>query len=289
MILWLGLTVLASCELLGARATGPKEPITVSDLEQNAIFIEEETIFLQDGRIDIVIDLDIGDLSNRVAKTNHVVTTVFHNLTGIDEDLNKAVVALCRIDEQRMQRLVGLVTAHADQQGREPRFVVAAILAAAASGVAGLLWGRHEDHSTLLRLAEEQGHLIKVVQEEDHRLQELARHQARIQKVLLEEERLGRLRSRSYQGTMWLMNILELQNREITRMENLVQEVMGNKRTPATLWTPEAFARLARDLRQEAEKAGSVLPDITESAMVGTPLSYGTFSSRKRSQKSKKT
>ena len=60
-------------------------------------------------------------------------------------------------------------------------------------------------------------------------------------------------------------------------MESLVVEVMGNRRTPATLWMPEAFAKLAKELRSKAEAAGLVLPDLTKAGLLGSPLSYGTL------------
>ena len=259
------------------QTIGQEVEVNIEKLDDSALFLEEAELYVPEDVYDVITDIDIGSEVERAKAVHEIAKGLLTNDTSLEPELKASLLRQCQADRDRAARLQGL--AKGEMNDKDERFVIATVVAGIASGMAGLLWGRTQDHDTIRQVAKEQGKVIKVVKGLDHHLQSLEEHQQALLATLKEQEQASLVRERKYQVVMWLQALLAEQDRHLARLERVITHVISRGTWPPGLWTEETFRSTVSDLAAEAEAAGGRLVAEAEHTLARLPVSFGMFSS----------
>ena len=270
-------------QLVGRSQAAEEVHLEVKDLENKGIFLQEANLIIPDAYADVIVDVNLADTEDRIKKNRKIADVLFKDDDVLLKATKARIYTLCDQDLQRWQRTQALAARHQGVAGsRKERFLglIAAITASAASGIGGYLWGQHEDHVALERLAKEQGKIIRVAQQDQLRIKALTAHSRLQDSILANEVEQSRLREKSFQGVVWLLTAVASQRREVDFLEELVSGVVTQGKATTGLWAPQAFRDLITSLSEEAKKGALRLAVQDEQELLRAPTSYGIFSSQ---------
>ena len=257
--------------------------LEVQELHGKGIFLQEADLIVPDAYADVIVDVPLGKTEDRIKKNKKIADLLFKDDDVLLKATKARIYTLCDQDLQRWRRTRALAMRHQSVQGnRKERFlgILAALTASAATGIGGFIWGRHEDHVALARLAKEQGKIIRVAQQDQMRISALEAHSRLQDSILANEVEQARLREKSFQAVIWLLTAVASQGREVDYLEELVAGVVMEGRANTGLWGPEAFTQLVASIEEEAKAEGLQLAVRDEQELLRAPTSYGIFSSR---------
>ena len=269
LVLFLGVSVFTSAQV--------EETVRVSRVEDRALFIQEADLIVPTTSADLIIDIDLQKTGERLKKSKQLTKALTRNLK---EATRYRILSLCDQDLQRWQRIAAQVGDHAGDRRKE-RFLatLGTVFASAVAGVTGFLWGLHQDHETLRKVAKEQGAIIRVVAEEEQRLEAMVSHARMQDSMLAHLDQREQLLEHEVQAVGWVLAALAAQDRELSRLEDIVSGVIASNKITRGLWTPQGLSNILDEVAKEARERGLRLAVDQEAQLLAQPVSFGTFSS----------
>ena len=266
--------------LVGLLFAEQDTPISVTKVEDSAIFVQEAELIVPESSADIIVDINLREAGEAIKKTKSLAKWMIIKNPKLLAATKARISALVDQDVERWERLAEMATSPT-LSTRAARFLgaVAAVVASAAAGVTGFLWGQHEDHQALLQISKEQGHVIHVLAEDEEHVSALERH-SRLQDSLLQAEaERAHVTEQELQAVAWIMGALAAQDRHLAHLERTLGSVLTHHRLGSGLWTGQSFARLLRRIKNEAQPRGLTLALEREADILRTEVSFGTFTS----------
>lgn len=263
----------------------------VEPLSNAAHFVEEGRIVLANDRIDIVLDIDLAENKENA----HDIVRFSRALTAtIDEkqaefllpEFKERIHHLADSDLERWHRIETTLTntdpdPEAAKDRNNKRFVFGVLLSALIGGVSGLLWGRHENHETLKKVAKEQGRIIEVLKESDVRMRTNTEHINLLRKIAQSERIRNRITQKTYQGLMTFTMAMEAQDRQLTKLEEMIVAVVMHQRVPPMMMAGTAMRERLENIAKITKNNGEEMATIKPAELAKCPVSHGTFTSLK--------
>ena len=210
------------------------------------------------------------------------------NRTGVVRQLRYRLFIICKDNLKRWRGMHDIFTGDTEvpldpKVSRDKRFaaVAAVILSSLAAGIAGDLWGQHQNREDLLRLADQQNRMIVVLKKDETRLNMEADHQHEIEQILGSVQEKEELLQVLGQGLDVVIATFVSAGSELTRLERIAQGILMDGRVHPGAYPPGMIRKLMKDVREMGAKRGLVPAPETELDFTRLAASFGTFSSGK--------
>jgi len=258
-----------------------------------AHFSKEGKVVLARDRADVVLDWDLETLQKDLKATCEAARELTkdwsakNNKVKLVNAVSQSLSVICSQDNGRWKILLDVATgalALTENQdggvthypGRGERFVVVALLSALVGGVAGAIWNEAQTHAEIERLAAAHNRVIHVVDGLAHRLQVSERHQHLVE-LALTKAIVGNMIAA--ERTALVLSLMQSQDRELTRLEGVLQHILDHKTVPAQAFVAGQMSRIIKAIDRDAKKKGLVSLVTTEMDLLKCQASFGTFMS----------
>ena len=252
---------------LAVSQSGPGE--VFQKAEDSAHFLQAGTAILAEERADLVLDFDLYEVRKVVDDACQLAKEVVEgaNRTGVVRQLRYRLFIICKDNLKRWRGMHDIFTGDTEvpldpKVSRDKRFaaVAAVILSSLAAGIAGDLWGQHQNREDLLRLADQQNRMIVVLKKDETRLNMEADHQHEIEQILGSVQEKEELLQVLGQGLDVVIATFVSAGSELTRLERIAQGILMDGRVHPGAYPPGRIQKLMKYVKEREPREDWCLP-----------------------------
>lgn len=233
-----------------------------------AHFTKEHVFHFAPWRADLVVEIDLADVFSSLESTCGLLEV--YNTSSVPRSLHLHLQEICQFDFDSFDTYHDFLTG---SHTRRPRFLVAALLTALATGVGGYIFGAsHSASQTDTQLLANQEHFVQLFRENDHRAV-LMQHEIYNLTTMVYDN------LNSIKSAFIIMTILFMQAKQLAVVFQALETlILDRKLSPGLISANILYEKLLH-LQEQAKLQGKTLVSTAELDVFKYDLSFVTFAS----------